>query len=169
MPIRKVCLETFVPEIHFQRLRGWLFRPDVARWWGNPQIALEHLKRCSPDQHAVILADGDPVGYLCWQSPSRNELEDAGLADLPEDIVDIDILIGEPEFRNRGVGPRSLELLLNRLKADPLVSIAGVGTAVSNKRAIRAFEKAGFRVFREFKDPAFGSSCYMVVRVRNAA
>jgi RimJ/RimL family protein N-acetyltransferase len=60
-------------------------------------------------------------------------------------------------------------LLLARLRLDPLVSVAGVGTSVSNERAIRAFEKAGFRLFREFQDPEFGSCWYMVVEVRDAA
>jgi aminoglycoside 6'-N-acetyltransferase len=111
----------------------------------------------------------EPVGYLCWQTPPQSELATAGLADLPEDLVDIDVLIGEPEFLDRGVGPRSLGLLLDRLRTDPVVTVAGVGTSVSNERAIRAFEKAGFRLFREFQDPEFGSCWYMVVGVRDAA
>jgi ribosomal protein S18 acetylase RimI-like enzyme len=139
MPIREVRLETFDPELHSQRLRDWLHRPHVARWWGDPQLALENSLRCSPE------------------------------SDLPEDLVDIDVLIGEPEFLDRGVGPRSLGLLLDRLRTDPVVTVAGVGTSVSNERAIRAFEKAGFRLFREFQDPEFGSCWYMVVGVRDAA
>ena len=169
MPIREVRLETFDPELHSQRLRDWLRRPHVSRWWGDPQLALESSLRRSPETRAVIVAEGAPVGYLCWQTPPQDELEAAGLADLPEDLVDIDVLIGEPEVIDRGVGPRSLGLLLARLRVDPLVSVAGVGTSVSNKRAIRAFEKAGFRLFREFQDPEFGSCWYMVVEVRDAA
>jgi aminoglycoside 6'-N-acetyltransferase len=169
MPIREVRLETFDPELHSQRLRDWLHRPHVARWWGDPQLALENSLRCSPESQAVIVADGAPVGYLCWQTPPQSELATAGLADLPEDLVDIDVLIGEPEFLDRGVGPRSLGLLLDRLRTDPVVTVAGVGTSVSNERAIRAFEKAGFRLFREFQDPEFGSCWYMVVGVRDAA
>ena len=132
-------------------------------------MALENSLQCSPENHAVIVADGTPVGYLCWQTPPQHELEAAGLADLPKDLVDIDVLIGEPEFIDRGVGPRSLGLLLARLRVDPFVTVAGVGTSVSNERAIRAFEKAGFRLFRAFQDPEFGSCRYMVVEVRDAA
>jgi len=169
MPIREVRLETFDPELHSQRLRDWLHRPHVARWWGDPQLALENSLRCSPENHAVIVADEAPVGYLCWQIPPQSELEAAGLADLPEDLMDIDVLIGERGCIDRGVGPRSLSLLLARLRVDPLVTVAGVGTSVSNQRAIRAFEKAGFRLFREFRDPEFGSCWYMVIEVRDAA
>jgi aminoglycoside 6'-N-acetyltransferase len=126
---------------------------------------LEHSLGRPPETSAVIVADGAAVGYLCWQTPTRDELEAAGLADLPDDLVDIDILIGEPEVVDRGIGPRSLGLLLADLQADPSVSVAGVGTSVSNERAIRAFEKAGFRLFREFQDPEFGPCWYMVVEV----
>ena len=168
MPVREVSLETFNPENHSQRLRDWLHRPHVARWWGDPHLAFDHSLRCSPESQAVIVADGAPVGYLCWQAPPQNELEAAGLADLPEGLMDIDVLIGEPEFLGRGVGPRSLSLLLDRLRVDPVVAVAGLGTSVSNERAIRAFEKAGFRPFREFQDPEFGSCCYMVVEIHDA-
>ena len=169
MPIREVRLATFDPELHSQKLWDWLHRPHVARWWGDPQLALEHSRRCSAENHAVIVVDGAPVGYLCWQTPPQDELEAVGLADLPEGLMDIDVLIGEPEFIDRGVGPTSLGLLLARLRVDPFVTFAGVGTSVSNERAIRAFEKAGFRLFREFQDPEFGSCRYMVVEVRDAA
>ncbi len=165
MSILEVRLEAFDPELHSQRLRKWLHRPHVARWWGDPQQALEYSLKCSPENHAVIVADGAPVGYMCWQPPPRNELEAVGLADLPKDLVDIDVFIGDLDFIDRGVGPRSLSLLLARLRVDSLVTAAGVGTSVSNERAIRAFEKAGFRLFREFQDPEFGSCWYMVVEV----
>lgn len=163
--LREVRLETFDPEHHSQRLRDWLRRPHVAPWWGDPQLAFELSLRRAPETSAVIVADGAPVGYLCWQTPTQDELESAGLTDLPENLVDIDILIGEPEVISRGIGPRSLGLLLADLRADPSVSVAGVGTSVSNERAIRAFEKAGFRLFREFQDPEFGPCWYMVAQV----
>lgn len=168
MPIRDVRLESFDPELHSQTLRDWLRRPHVSQWWGDPQLALESSLRHSPETCAVIVADGAPVGYLCWQTPPQDELETAGLADLPEDLVDIDVLLGEPAAIGRGVGPIALGLLLARLREDPSVSVAGVGTSVSNERAIRAFEKAGFRLVREFQDSEFGSCWYMVVEVSDA-
>jgi aminoglycoside 6'-N-acetyltransferase len=168
MPIHEVRLETFDSELDSQRLRDWLCQPHVAQWWGDPQQQLANLLRRPRETHAVVVADGVPVGYLCWQRPPQDELEAAGLTDLPEDLVDIDILIGEPEVVGQGVGPSALGLLLARLRADPLVSFAGVGTSVSNERAIRAFGKAGFRPFREFQDPESGPCRYMVVEVRDA-
>jgi len=168
MPMREVYLEAYNPELHGQKLRDWLGRPHVSRWWGDPELAFEDSQRRSRETCAVINVDGAPVGYLCWQRPTQDELEIAGLADLPKELVDIDVLIGELEVIDQGVGSRSLGLLLERLREDPVVSFAGIGTSVSNKRAIRAFEKTGYRLFREFQDLEFGSCVYMVVEVRGA-
>lgn len=114
---------------------------------------------------ALIRADETPVGFLCWRTPPEEELRAAGLVDLAPGLVDIDVLIGEPELLGRGLGRRALEHLLARLRADPRVTVAGLGTAVENARAIRAFEKAGFRTIREFEDPEIGPCVYMVAEV----
>lgn len=79
--------------------------------------------------------------------------------------MDIDILIGEPELFGRGVGSQALKLLLARLHRESSFSHAGLGTSVSNVRAIRAFERAGFRQFRDFQDPEWGLCTYMVAEV----
>ena len=162
-----VGLKVFDPQGDLRLLERWLWSPHVVRWWGTPDLHLTALGQRSRDTHAVITADGRPVGYLCWQRPSPSELEAAGLTDLPEDLVDIDILIGEPELLGRGVGLRALILLLAKLRGEG-VGFAGLGTSTSNRVAIRAFEKAGFRLFREFEDPESGPCKYMVAKLRGA-
>ena len=116
----------------------------------------------------MVLADGAPVGYLCWQKPSKEETEAAGVTDLPEGLVDIDIMIDEPAYLGRGIAGKALALLMARLR-DAGVTIAGLGTSISNRAAIRAFEKAGFRLFREFEDPEWGPCKYMVAELGGPA
>ena len=113
---------------------------------GSPNLDLTAIAQRSKDTHAVIPSGRRPVGYLCWQGLSPSELAAAGLTELPEDLVDIDIVIGEPESLGRGIGPRALALLLGRLRGEG-TGFAGLGTSTSNRVAIRAFEKAGFRLF----------------------
>jgi len=167
MGICEARLDGLDPELHAELLGTWLRRPHVARWWGDCSEQLEDLLRRPSDTHAIIVADGTPVGYLCWQRPSQEELDAAGLTDLPEDLIDIDIMIGEPDAVGQGTGPRALALLLDRLRADPRVRFAGVGTSVLNQAAIRSFEKAGFHKYREFLDPELGPCCYMLTNVRD--
>lgn len=168
IPPLEIRLQDFDPGAHATVLRDWLHRPHVARWWGDPESTLESALGWPAEDCALIQADGVSVGFICWQTPPEEGLVAAGLADLPRGLVDIDVLIGEPEFLGRGLGPSALELLLARLRADPRVLVAGVGTAVSNERAVRAFMKAGFRRLREFQDPGFGPCLYMVADVRHA-
>lgn len=164
-----VRLRSFDPALDAPRLQEWLGQPHVGPWWGDPRLAIEDSLRRPPDTCAVVLADAAPVGYLCWQQLRQEELAAAGLADLSEGLVDIDILIGEPTAIGKGVGPRALGLVLDRLRADPSVAVGGIGTSVSNQRAIRAFEKAGFSLWREFHDAELGPCWYMTVNVGGAA
>jgi len=164
----KVTLEAVDLTRDSDVLLAWLAQPHVARWWGDPDRAMQHASACAPDSHALIVADGTPVGYLCWQEPPKQELEAAKLTDLPRGLVDIDILIGDAERLGHGVGARALELLLARLRSDPAVAFAGLGTSASNTHAIRCFEKAGFRLHREFQDQEWGLCKYLVAEVHGA-
>jgi RimJ/RimL family protein N-acetyltransferase len=154
-------------KVDWPLLERWLQSPHVVRWWGTQDLPLTAPGQRSTDTEAVITADGKPVGYLCWQTPSPSELAGAGLTDLSGDLADIDILIGEPEYLGRGVGPRALLLLLAKLRGGG-VRFAGLGTSTSNRAAIRAFEKAGFQAFRDFDDPQFGPCRYMLAQVPGA-
>lgn len=164
----EITLRPFDPELDSERLRDWLCRPHVARWWGNPDQELRQALQRSVDSHAVIVADGTPVGYVGWQIPTQEELAEAGLTDLPENLVDIDIMIGEPDRIGRGIGPKAIRILLARLRRETVFSFAGLASSISNERAIRAYEKAGFRLFREFQDPEYGPCRYMWVELRDA-
>jgi aminoglycoside 6'-N-acetyltransferase len=151
------------------RLLGWFDQPHVARWWGDPARAWRHASECGPESHALIVADGAPVGYLCWRAPCGEDLEAADLTDLPRGLVDVDILVGEADRLGQGVGSGALGLLLARLRADPSVSFAGLGTSASNTIAMRCFERAGFRLHREFQDPEWGPCRYLIADVRRPA
>lgn len=164
--MQDVTLEPVVAERHDLLIERWLRSPHVARWWGTQQEFLQTWVRRPPGNHALIHCDGRPVGYLCWQHPSREDLEAAKLTDLPKNLVDIDIMIGEEDCVGCGLGPRALALLLERLEREG-VEDAGLATSVSNGSAIRAFEKAGFRLFREFEEPD-GPYHYMVKKLRRS-
>ncbi len=167
--MHRVTLEAFDPRRDSEMLRRWLAQSHVAKWWGDAARAMEHATRCPPESHALVVADGAPVGYLCWQEPPKEELEAAGLTDVPEGLVDIDILIGEPALLGQGVGSRALEILVARLRSEQSVAFAGLGTSASNTNAIRCYAKAGFRLFREFQDPEWGPCKYLIAEVQGAA
>jgi len=164
--LSSVALISFDLARDLPRLRVWLDRPHVARWWGDRDEALAAIRRHAPADHALIAVDTRPVGYLCWQPPLPEELAAAGLGDLPPELIDVDILIGEPDFVGRGIGPRALTLLLDQLRAAGRTSV-GLAAAVANPRARRAYEKAGFRLFRTFRE-AGQDYCYLIQSLQAA-
>lgn len=163
-----VRLEPFDPAAYRELLERWVRRPHVVEWWGPPEKTLAELEPFmrSPDSNALIVADGVPAGYVCWQAPPAEDLEAAGLTDLPDALMDVDIMIGEPEMIGRGIGSMALTLLVERLRNDPSVEFVGLAPSIHNARAIRAYEKAGFRKLREFLDPECGPAQYMIQDLR---
>ena len=146
-----VALRAFDPDRHLSLLDTWLRRPHVARWWGRPDRALAAVLQRPRGAEAVIVVDARAVGFVCWQTLSEEERSSADLDDLPDGLVDVDILIGEPDVVGQGVGPAALRLVLATLKASG-VSVVGLAAATTNPRALRAYAKVGFRAYRDFHD-----------------
>lgn len=156
MPGSDVALASFDLRRDRELVTRWLDHPQVARWWGEPRRALAELLEHDADTVALIVVDGRSVGLLCWQVPTWEELRAAGLDDLPPDLVDVDIMIGEAEALGRGIGPAALERLFARLR-DEGVRTVGLATARVNTRSLRACEKAGLQPYRDFVE---GGECY---------
>ena len=151
-------------------IQGWLSRPHVSRWWGDPEREFAQIQDHQQDRkvdsgrnHALILdSNNSPLGYLRWVHCPRDLLDRVGFPDMPTGAVDIDIFVGEPDRIGRGFGPAALQVLMKHLWDDESVPLAGMSVSVENKAAIRAYEKVGFKLFREFKDPTYGP-CWLMV------
>jgi RimJ/RimL family protein N-acetyltransferase len=142
---------------HGMLLEKWLRAPHVARWWGEPVgDPLIHFRADESAGESIILVDDVPVGYMRWRHPAREELRAAGLEDVPEDAVDIDIALGEERWLGTGVGPEALRQLVEQLRADGGAPMLIIGTSIYNHGAASAYEKAGFQCQRRFDDPEHG-------------
>ncbi|GMU84244.1 MAG: GNAT family N-acetyltransferase [Planctomycetota bacterium] len=160
--VAKVWLQPFHPGDDVARVSAWLRRPHIVRWWGDPQTQLPAvLERPVGGADALIIADRVPVGYVRWQQTPRAELEAAGLHEIPDGSVDIDIAIGETDYIGCGVGSRALQLVVQRLGSEKSLPLVMMATSIDNASAIRAAEKAGFRRLRTFQDPEYGP-CWLL-------
>ncbi len=146
-----VSLVPFEPGRHMPLVAEWLRQPHVARWWGDADTTLAEMAAHPVATEAIIELEGQAVGCVVWQTPTRAEMAEAGLDDLPADLVDIDIMIGVAERLGSGVGPEALLQLLARLKGEDVATV-GLGTATANQRALRAYAKAGFHPYRDFQE-----------------
>lgn len=160
--VETVRLEPFDVERDTKLVSAWMREPHVSRWWGDPDKALgEVLQRPVGGGDALIVADEVPVGYIRWQKPTRTDLDEAGLQEVPDDVMDIDIAIGETDYVGIGVGSRAIRQLVERLLAGGSTPMIILATSVENAVAVRAYEKAGFDRRCRFDDPECGE-CWLL-------
>jgi RimJ/RimL family protein N-acetyltransferase len=147
----------------FGLIRRWLALPDVQEWWGPVTATEAEVNIALGAEHAIcriIEADGKPVGYA--------HAVDATLwgDNLPQDLEpgtwDLDLFVAAEEHRGKGVGQTALALLRDEVFATTLAMAVCIFPSVKNERAVRAYEKAGFRWQSVWHDPLTGPSWFMV-------
>lgn len=162
--VERVRLKPFNREENAGLLAEWLKRPHVARWWGDPDTQIKAvLELPAGGGDALIVSDGVSVGYIRWQRPARAELEAAGLHEIPDGAVDIDIAIGEEDYTGLGIGSGALRQLVKELATDSSIPLIMLCTSVENANAIRAYEKAGFCCKRTFFEEGLGHMWLMTI------
>jgi aminoglycoside 6'-N-acetyltransferase len=159
----RVSLVGFDPDAHKLLLADWLKHPHARQWWGDPSENLHQA--VAPEagmMQALIQIGTRPVGYLRWQPLSRSALATIKLPDPPAGVYDVDVLIGEPAFRGRGIASAALRVLSRRLLADPSVDLLVRCTSVENHAAVRAYEKAGFVRSVQYEHAEWGP-CWVLI------
>ncbi|GAA2855399.1 aminoglycoside 6'-N-acetyltransferase [Aminobacter niigataensis] len=128
-------------------LARWLAAPHVAEWWGDAAEELasieEHIDSISVEPLIVEL-DGKPIGYL--QSYDPHLEDDHPYQDQPFGTLGVDLTIGVPELVGKGHGSAILRQFVEELFEEGVPRVI-IDPDPSNKRAIRAYEKAGFVAF----------------------
>ena len=149
------------PEIGFRPLeaadypllRRWLEAPHIREWWGDPEEELGHVRDMVEGRDTtrpfVILVDGLPAGYIqVWYLGHHQNAEwvarNPWLAELPDDAVGVDLSLGEPGALSKGIGSAALAAFVAALRAEGHATIV-IDPDPANARAVRAYEKAGFR------------------------
>lgn len=145
-------------------IEQWLHADHVRSTWGDPGANLRLLldPPASGNRRAIIEADGHDVGIVLWQHPTREELDVAGLADIPTSVIDIDIMIGEFDAQGRGLGSDVISLVAEVALSDPKVPFVMACARLDNLASQRAFAKAGFHRDREFDDVPNGLHVLLV-------
>ena len=92
---------------------------------------------------------------------------------LPDALLpgtwDIDLFIASPAHRNQGVGPRARAMIRDEVFSTTLAVEVCIFASLANERAVRAYEKAGFRWRAVWNEPGAGPSWFMTAeRPRSA-
>lgn len=98
---------------------------------------------------AIIEFDGIPIGYGQVYK-MYDELYEDYLYKKSDDIVyGMDQFIGEPEYWNKGIGTRYIKMIFDFLKKEKNTDAVIIDPHKNNPRAIRCYEKAGFKIIKE--------------------
>ena len=119
--------------------------PEVARWW--PGLTPEHVgeKARGEDEGVVAFAivdEGEVAGMIQFYEEDDEEYRHAGM----------DLFLGVP-FQDRGLGSDAVRTLARHLLEERGHHRLVIDPAAHNERAIRCYEKVGFRrvgVMREY-------------------
>jgi aminoglycoside 6'-N-acetyltransferase-1b len=151
-------------------LHDWLNRPHIVEWWqGNrptvQQVRDKYLPRVLAQENVtpyIGLLHGKPFAYAqsyvalgagggWWEDET-----DPGVRGIDQSIADPDLL-------GIGLGTTLVRALVSLLFEDPQVTTVQTDPAPDNLRAIRCYEKAGFRRVKEIITPD-GPAVYMLRR-----
>jgi RimJ/RimL family protein N-acetyltransferase len=128
----RLCLEPVRPE-HAERLRALREAPSVTRWWEPPPEGWPLT--IAPDLQAfTVVVDGEVAGYLQFSEEP----------DPDSRYADVDIFLG-PEHQGRGLGSEAMRTMVRHLIDERGHHRITLSTSVDNARAIRSYEKVGFR------------------------
>jgi RimJ/RimL family protein N-acetyltransferase len=134
----------------------WLSKEHVKEWWNDGDDTLEKIARHygnDDDVARFILVedrepDDKPLGYFQYYF-------------IPDGTIGIDQFIGEADYINKGVGEQSIRMFVDMILQEHHSSIIILDPSPDNKRAIRCYEKVGFRHY-ETKQTEDGQLAYMM-------
>jgi aminoglycoside 6'-N-acetyltransferase len=146
-------------------LRRWDDEPHVAASDPNDDWHWEtELGEDWPWRKQLIAAvDGVPIGFLQIIDPAEEVSRYWG--DVPANLRAIDIWIGEAAYLGRGYGTRMMRWAIGFCFADPVVDAILIDPLASNTRAIRFYQRLGFKPVEERR---FGDDLCLVHRLDRA-
>ena len=146
---------TFKPlqEVDLDLLCQWLDKPHVKEWWDDrlthDQIKSKYRKRIGSVLVAPFIAylDEKPIGFI--QYYHADKIGDGWWADEVTGTLGLDQFIGEETLINHGYGTLMIRVFIEKLFLEETVKKIIIDVDPNNHRAIRCYEKVGFKLVRE--------------------
>ncbi|HEX7017537.1 MAG TPA: GNAT family N-acetyltransferase [Patescibacteria group bacterium] len=152
-------------------LHDWLNTPHVHEWYDkDEQNTLDEIKekygkkinKEEPTDSYLIMYDNQPIGYI----------QTAKVKDWPtlESVVgknqqaaSIDLFIGEPNYLGKGLGSQVIRKFLTVVVFQrPDIIKCFIDPEPSNVRAIKSYEKAGFKYLKTVQIPGEPEPAYLM-------
>jgi RimJ/RimL family protein N-acetyltransferase len=146
----------------FPLLVRWLGEPHIAEWWRAVDKELASIRESMTSVETwpmIVELDGAPIAYL--QSYDPHLEEGHPYQDQPKGTLGLDISIGDADLLGKGHGSTIVRQMAAELFAAGATRIV-IDPDPANARAIRAYEKAGFRHF-DTRTSIYGPAHFMVM------
>jgi aminoglycoside 6'-N-acetyltransferase len=148
-----------VTEADFALLGRWRAASHVAAWWGLPEDEPEADKMGDPRIAMWIVAhEGRPFAFA--QDYDVHGWTPHPFSHLPPGARGVDQYIGEADMLDRGHGSAFVRAHCDRLFAAGAPAV-GTDPHPDNRRARRAYEKAGFVLTGEARATPWGMAVLM--------
>ena len=142
-------------EDDFPLMLKWLTDDRVLEFYEGRDVRFTmgaltaHYLKEIPDGFRVIIEHaGSPIGYGQAYRLTGELLDEYSYPDDGRVVFAMDQFIGEPDYWNKGIGSSFLRLMAAYLKEAEAADVILLDPHKSNPRAIRAYEKAGFRIVK---------------------
>ena len=161
----RLMTEQDIPMLH-----EWLGQPHIVEWWGGEErrptlseTRAHYLPRVLAKDRVtpyIAMLGNVPIGYAqsyvalgCGEGWWEDETDPG--------VRGIDQSLAHPDLLSKGLGTQLVTSLVELLFLDPTVTKIHTDPAPTNARAIRCYEKAGFRRIGTIVTPD-GPAVYMV-------
>jgi aminoglycoside 6'-N-acetyltransferase len=141
----------------FPLLLNWLSRPHVREWWDAEEDTLEKVA------HNYSEAEEGLGRFILLEVNEDNEKPIGYFQHYlaPDGSIGIDQFIGEEDYINRGVGQQAIRLFIEMIMREHKPQSIILDPHPDNKRAIRCYEKVGFKYY-ETRRAKNGGLAYMM-------
>ncbi len=142
----------------FALMSKWLADPVVQEFYEGrdydvkAKIQKEYFSK-DLIKRAIVEWDGRPIGYVQYYSmdddPESKPVKTGSYGYRPGDLIyAMDVFIGEPDKWGRGIGTKLIKLMVKYVQTKYHPDKITLDPYQGNPRAVRAYEKAGFKIIR---------------------
>ncbi len=154
----------------------WAQDDEVAFWWHESAMSEEDI-RSKWEASALRDDENMQIFIVTVEDIDVGVIQTYRLAGYPDqaaevqipDASGIDVFIGLPEWRNRGIGAALIRQFVDEIVfADLSIKRCTIDPAPDNRRAIRAYENAGFQYVRSYLSEVNPGNVYLMVKERTS-
>lgn len=149
-----------VTETDLSLLFTWFQQPYISQLWKEPTdwaiFREKYVRRMSEQEFFPFLAyiDKKPIAYIKYHHVNDEDRAVFPDVTIPEGSMGIDLFIGDSDYLNKGYGVRLLTEFIEFVKKlEPSCTTIMIDPAVDNLRAIKCYQKVGFKIIGEYITP----------------